>query len=191
MKPSRWSESVSVVVSSSPWGRKKVFIQDLRELLELLLLLELWNEWLIHEAVPQTRPVVITIFILGVCPSPLIKIMQNKTKGVKIAIANGGALGLAECIMDDTCLVVQFGLRKRELEWLFVFLSRGNRREKKTKTPPLAQTMKEKVEIQGVLLKLWKIFIPFLYLQSLCVNTLSNRFPIWPGGFGCFLRTLS
>ena len=70
---------------------------------------------LIHEAGPQSRPIVITIFARGVCtsvrlssvrPSPLFKIAQNKNKfQVRIVIATGGTVGLAVWIIDDTSVL--------------------------------------------------------------------------------------
>ena len=64
---------------------------------------------LFHEADPQSRPVVITIFARFVCtsvrPSPLFKISQNKTKQkvqARIVIATGGTLGLGEWIIYVT-----------------------------------------------------------------------------------------
>ena len=78
---------------------------------------ETWCYWkisddlLIHSADPQTRPVVIIVFIHGsVRPSVLTFqniAKQNKCR-VKIMIATSGTLGLAEGIIDDTCLVSIF-----------------------------------------------------------------------------------
>ena len=61
---------------------------------------------LILEDDPQSRLVVITIFTRVVRTSPLLKISQNKTvHQVKIVIATGGTVGLAEWIIDNTCLL--------------------------------------------------------------------------------------
>ena len=58
-----------------------------------------YNPFLIHSANPQSWPVVITIFAhISLRP---YKLSQNKTK-----IATGGTVGLAEWIIDDTCLVL-------------------------------------------------------------------------------------
>ena len=65
------------------------------------------KEKLIHSADPQSRPVVIIIFghVVRpfVRPSPLFK--SRKTKQQKTMFATGVTLGLAEWIIDDTCLV--------------------------------------------------------------------------------------
>ena len=59
---------------------------------------------LIHEADPQSRPVVITIFTHVV--RPYVPTFQNLTKQnnfqVRIVIATGWTVGLAEWIIDDT-----------------------------------------------------------------------------------------
>ena len=54
--------------------------------------------FLIHRADPQSRPVVIIIFIHGVCTSVH---KQNKFQ-VRIVIATGRFVGLPERIIDDT-----------------------------------------------------------------------------------------
>ena len=62
---------------------------------------------LIHSAHPQSRQVVITIFteVVRTCVrSHFSKSRKNKTK-VKILIATGVTVGLAEWIIDDNCLV--------------------------------------------------------------------------------------
>ena len=66
------------------------------------------NEYvLIHEADPKSRPVMITIFAHVFCTS--VRALQNLAKQnnsqVRIVIATGGTEGLAEWIIDDTCLV--------------------------------------------------------------------------------------
>ena len=55
---------------------------------------------MIHEADPQSRPV---IFIQLVRPSPLFK--QNKIL-MKTRFATGETVGLAEWIIDDACLAI-------------------------------------------------------------------------------------
>ena len=60
---------------------------------------------LIHSANPQSRPVGIIVFAHVVRPSPLFK--SRKTKQQKTIFATGVTMGLAEWIIDDTCLVVQ------------------------------------------------------------------------------------
>ena len=57
---------------------------------------------LIHSADPQSRPEVITIFTHVV--SALFKIEQNDFQ-VRIVVATGGIVCLAEGIIDETCLV--------------------------------------------------------------------------------------
>ena len=65
---------------------------------------------LIHEADPQSRLVVITIFVHGVCISPLFKRI--------IVIATGGNVGQAEWIIDGTLVLflyrkgLKFGILK-------------------------------------------------------------------------------
>ena len=66
---------------------------------------------LIHSADPQLLQVVITIVALGVCTSVRLSVptfqnlrKQNKFQG-RIVIATGGIVGLAEWIIDGTCLV--------------------------------------------------------------------------------------
>ena len=65
------------------------------------------NMFLIHSAGPQSRPVVIIVFAHvvrpSVCPSTLFK--SSKTKQQKIMVATGETVGLAEWIINDTCLV--------------------------------------------------------------------------------------
>ena len=63
---------------------------------------------LIHEDDPQSRPVVITIFTrVSVLPS--VSTFQNHTNlnnfQAKIVIATDGNVGLAEWIIDDTCVL--------------------------------------------------------------------------------------
>ena len=66
----------------------------------------------IYSANPQSRPVVIIIFAhvvrpfvrSSVRPSPLFR--SSKTKQQKTMVATGVTMGLAEWIIDDTCLVV-------------------------------------------------------------------------------------
>ena len=57
--------------------------------------------WLIHSANPQSRPVGIIVFAHIVRPS--VSTFQNITIQNKVAI--GETVGLAEWIIDDTCLV--------------------------------------------------------------------------------------
>ena len=72
------------------------------------LLGERFSVQLIHSADPQSRPVVITVFINVVRPS--VSTLQNRAKQkhfqVKKVIAPGGTMGLAERIIDDTCLFI-------------------------------------------------------------------------------------
>ena len=66
----------------------------------------------IRSADPQSRLVVIIIFAHvvrpfvrpSVRPSPLFK--SSTTKQQKIMVATGETVGLAEWIIDDTCLVI-------------------------------------------------------------------------------------
>ena len=61
---------------------------------------------LIHSANPQSRPVGIIVLAQVVRPSvrtPLFK--SSKTKQQKTMFAIGETVGLAEWIIDDTCLV--------------------------------------------------------------------------------------
>ena len=60
---------------------------------------------LIHSANPKSRPVGIIVFTrcLSVRPSPLFK--SRKTKLQKTMFTTGVTMGLAEWIIDDTCLV--------------------------------------------------------------------------------------
>ena len=60
------------------------------------------RSFLIHEADPQSRPVVI-IVSAHVRPSPLFT-KRNKLQA-KTMFATGETVGLAEWIIDDTCLV--------------------------------------------------------------------------------------
>ena len=65
--------------------------------------------FLIHSAHPQTRPVVFIIFTqTSVRTSvPTFQNIANYNKRrLKIMITTGGTVGLAEGIIDDTCLVV-------------------------------------------------------------------------------------
>ena len=62
---------------------------------------------LIHEADPKSQPVVITILTRGVCPSVRLSLtfhnIENLTKfHVRIVIATGGTVSLAEKIIDNT-----------------------------------------------------------------------------------------
>ena len=57
---------------------------------------------LIHSADPQSRLVGIIVFANVVRPSPLFKI--TKTNKAKTMLATGETVGLAEWIIDDTCL---------------------------------------------------------------------------------------
>ena len=67
----------------------------------------------------STRPVVITIFTCDVCSSvissPFLKILRNKFQ-VRILIATGGIVGLAEWIIDDTNVLYIFLLLSKILE---------------------------------------------------------------------------
>ena len=65
---------------------------------------------MIHEAESQLRPGVITIFTCGVCTSVLrlrdSKYLAKQSKfQVRILIATGGTVGLAEWIIDYTSWV--------------------------------------------------------------------------------------
>ena len=57
---------------------------------------------LIHSANPKLRPVGIIVFAHVVRPSPLFK--SRKTKQRRTMFAIGVTMGLAEWIIDDTCL---------------------------------------------------------------------------------------
>ena len=58
---------------------------------------------LIHSAYPQSRPVVIIIFAHVV--RPFVRLSRSsKTKQQKTMVATGEIVGLAEWIIDDTCL---------------------------------------------------------------------------------------
>ena len=79
--------------------------------------------FLIHKAGPQSRPVVITIFARGVCPSvrPHFSKSHKKThRQVRIVIATGRTVGLAEWIIDGTyvcflhCILISQAYLKRE-----------------------------------------------------------------------------
>ena len=59
-----------------------------------------WHEFLIHEADPQSRPKLITIFTRGVCPS--VKIPQNKKQFQVRIVPIGWTVGLANWIINDT-----------------------------------------------------------------------------------------
>ena len=67
---------------------------------------------LIHEADPQSQPVVITIFACVVCPSvrpfPLFKISQNKQLSSENSDLTGGTIGLSEWIV----YIVYIGRRR-------------------------------------------------------------------------------
>ena len=66
---------------------------------------------MIHEADPQSRPVVIIIFARGVCTSvrPHILNFANQSNfQAKIVIATGGTIGLAEWIIDGTHVLLRF-----------------------------------------------------------------------------------
>ena len=67
---------------------------------------------MIHEADPQSRPVVITIFTHNVCPYVRpVTYFQNLAKRNRfqmIAIAIGGIVGLAEGIINDTHILLNF-----------------------------------------------------------------------------------
>ena len=71
------------------------------------LVLHLGTFQLIHSANPKSRPVGIIVFAHVVRPSdrpsPLFK--SRKTKQQKTMFATGVTMGLAEWIIDDTCLV--------------------------------------------------------------------------------------
>ena len=58
---------------------------------------------LIHSANPKSRPVGIIVFAHVVRPSKHFK--SIKTKQQKTMFATGVTMGLAEWIIDDTCLV--------------------------------------------------------------------------------------
>ena len=60
---------------------------------------------MIHSANPQSRPVGIIVFAYVVRPS--VPTFQNlaKQNKVKTMFATGKTVGLAEWIIDDTCLV--------------------------------------------------------------------------------------
>ena len=57
----------------------------------------------IHSANLQSRPVGIIVFTHVIRPSPLFK--PRKTKQQKTMFATDLTMGLAEWIIDDTCLV--------------------------------------------------------------------------------------
>ena len=68
------------------------------------------NELLIHLADPQSLPVVIIVFAHvirpSVCLSPFIQNLAEQNKfQAKTMFATGETVGLAEWIIDDTCLV--------------------------------------------------------------------------------------
>ena len=79
------------------------------------------SHMLIHEAYLQSRPVVNTIFTRGVRPSvPTFQnnlAMQNNFQ-LRIVMATGGTVGLAEGIIDDTCVFLS---KIRLAEVFFVF----------------------------------------------------------------------
>ena len=58
---------------------------------------------LFHSANPQSRSVVIIVFTHVVSPSPLFK--YSKTKQQKTMVVTGDTMGLAEWIIDGTCLL--------------------------------------------------------------------------------------
>ena len=62
----------------------------------------------IHSANPKSRPVGIIVFAHVVRPSvrPSTLFKSSKTKQQKTMFATGVTMGLAELIIDDTCLVV-------------------------------------------------------------------------------------
>ena len=63
---------------------------------------------LIHSANPQSRPIGIIVFEHVVRPS--VSTIQNlaKLNKVKTIFATGETVGLAEWIIDDTCLVSSY-----------------------------------------------------------------------------------
>ena len=61
---------------------------------------------LIHEADPQSRPEVITVFAHVVRTSVRIHFLKQNKFQAKTMFATGETLGLTEWIIDDTCLDV-------------------------------------------------------------------------------------
>ena len=70
---------------------------------------------LIHSANPKSRPVGINVFAHVVRPSPLFK--SRKTKQQKTMFATGVTMGLAEWIINDTCLLIEYF-------WTFSYLQK-------------------------------------------------------------------
>ena len=62
-------------------------------------------KFLIHEADPQSRSIVIIVFAHVVRPSVRPHFSKQNKFQAKAMIANGETVGLAEWIIDDTCLV--------------------------------------------------------------------------------------
>ena len=63
------------------------------------------DQKLIHEADPQTRPVVIIVYAHVARPSVSPHFSKQNKFQAKAMFANGETVGLAEWIIDDTCLV--------------------------------------------------------------------------------------
>ena len=80
--------------------------------------------FLIHEANPQSRPVVITIFACVVCTSviPSVSTFQYEVQA-RIVIATGVNVGLAEWIIDSTRVLCIFAPLYENLFLIFIHLT--------------------------------------------------------------------
>ena len=79
-----------------------------------------WAGWqkkkqyiLIHLADPHSRPIVIIIFAHVSVHTSVKNIAKQKKQRVKIMIVSGGTVGLAEGIIDDTCVITKLELTHR------------------------------------------------------------------------------